>query len=156
MHGQVEGAVVDRRQPAPAKIPVSLEGLLRVHVRRANVRCRRRFPAWSDRTVRSVGRSRRNHQVTAVSAEEQLQFGAFDHPGTPQRTVPIIAHGLRSAVPAWRSGANRQPRYLATSQLAHLAWRYAPGQQAVAYAERRQEQFDERDQGLDRGAVGGQ
>ena len=32
MHGQVEGAVVDRQQPAPAKIPVSLEGLLRVHV----------------------------------------------------------------------------------------------------------------------------
>lgn len=74
MHGQVEGAVVDRQQPAPAKIPVSLEGLLRVHVH--------------VRPMFVVGAG--FQEVTAVSAEEQLQFGAFDHPGTPQRTVPIM------------------------------------------------------------------
>ena len=91
MHGQVEGAVVDRQQPAPAKIPVSLEGLLRVHVH-----VRPMFVVGAGfqhgQIERSVAAANLGEtiEVTAVSAEEQLQFGAFDHPGTPQRTVPIM------------------------------------------------------------------
>lgn len=90
-----------RRRGKPAR-------RIRYPVRTA--RSRRRFPAWSDRTARSGGRSK----TTAYG---------FHH----------TAYGLRNVVPAWRSGADLQPRYLATCPVGApcLAVRPRPARRAA-------------------------
>lgn len=88
MHGQVEGAVVDRQQPAPAKIPVSLEGLLRVHVHVRPMFNALRHTAAGTRV-----------ELAVETAQGCARFHVRDHgPGIAETDLPHLTRRF------WRHG----------------------------------------------------
>ncbi|MNV38859.1 hypothetical protein D3C71_1304220 [compost metagenome] len=84
MQRQIEGAVVDRQQPAAAQVQVGLQGFfgLHVHERPALIVGAGFHPCQVEGAV-GVADGFETVEVTAVAAEEDAQVGVLDDPRGP-------------------------------------------------------------------------
>ena len=141
MHGQIEGAVVDRHQHLALDVDVRLQGFLRLHV---DVRPLRIVgPGFYHRQVEGavlLADFLETLEIAAVAAEEDARAARLDDPGRPQRRIAVAQAAARKVLGRRRHQLDAvDVGGLPPRQLPHLAGRDAPRDQPVAHAQRRDE-----------------
>ncbi|MNL11745.1 hypothetical protein D3C87_1325910 [compost metagenome] len=155
MHRQIERAVVNRQEPLAAQVDMRLQGLfgLHVHKRPAFIVGAGLHQGQVEGAVRVAYRLEAV-EVAAVSAEEHAQVGVLDDPRGPEAAVAV---GQPAAGEVLGGGGGQAQAVdvggLPPVQLFDLGGVYAPGDQLVADAQRRDEPAGLGVQFRDSGAV---
>ena len=141
VHGQVEGAVVDREEPAALEVDVGLQGFFRLHVHVGpfDVVGAGFHQGQVERAVLFAD-AFEAVEVTAVAAEKDSCVGVDHHPRRPQRAV-AVEQATAGEVLRWGGDEADACDFgaLPPVVLAHLAGVDAPFDQGVAHAEWSQE-----------------